>query len=59
MTDWRDGIVILFCRSTRPDWLGLRLLAALSVFGWAFFLFALQAACRRWDMGQQPPATSG
>jgi hypothetical protein len=43
--------LILLWPSAWPDWLALALLAALFAFGWVFFLFALRAACRRWDMG--------
>ncbi len=43
--------LILFWPSAWPDRLALALLAALFVFGWVFFLLALRAACRRWDMG--------
>jgi hypothetical protein len=49
-------VLILLWRSTWPDWLGLGLLVAMFVFGWSFFLLALRAACRRWDIGQPRPA---
>jgi hypothetical protein len=43
-------ILFLFWRSAWPDWLGVGLLVTMFVFGWAFFLLALRAACRRWDL---------
>jgi hypothetical protein len=52
-------MLIPFWRSAWPDWWAFVLLAAMSVFGWAFFLLTLRAACRRWDMGQQRVAKNG
>jgi hypothetical protein len=41
----------IFPRSAWQNWLVLWMLVAMFVFGWVFFLLALRAACRRWDLG--------